>query len=74
MMAPKSPNNNLLNGIKGTIPMFLQQKDWVGGLRKSLDLLTFSTVFMLIVGWVGSKKIKNMLTYYRDGPKSIIEH
>ena len=30
-----------------TIPILLQQKDWVGGSRKWLVLLTFSHVFML---------------------------
>ena len=51
----------------GTIPILRQQKDWVGGSRKWPVFLTFSTVFMLI-RWVGSKKAKNMLTQYRDGP------
>ena len=39
-------------GQYGTIPILRQQKDWVGGTRKRPDLLTFSTVFMLI-SWVG---------------------
>ena len=46
----------------GTIPILRQQKEWVGGLRKWSVLLTFSTVFMLIMliyadGW-GSKRPK----------------
>ena len=38
----------LRDGI-GTIPILRQPKDWVGGPRKWPVLLTFSTVFMLIM-------------------------
>ena len=45
-------HTNCVEITLGTIPILCQQKDWVGGSRKKPDLLTFSTVFMLI-RWVG---------------------
>ena len=38
----------------GTIPILRQQRDWVGGVRKS--------VIFADVGWVGHKKYKNVMT------------
>ena len=41
------------------------------GSEKLQVLLTFSTIFADVDGeWVGQKKFKNVLTYYRDGPYS----
>ena len=37
------------------------------GSEKCKFLLTFNTIYA-DVGWVGQKKSKNGLTYYRDGP------
>ena len=41
--------------------------DFVGGVRKMVILLTFSTI-CADVGWVGQKKSKNVLMLLRNGP------
>jgi hypothetical protein len=38
------------------------------GSEKLPILLTFSTIYADIGGWVSQKKSRNVLTYYRDGP------
>ena len=42
----------------GTIPMLCQQRDWVGGVRKTANLsdVKITVLLMLMFGWVGGSE------------------